>query len=210
MMIKTLDATNQWPYHIGGKPRGRNKRKQSGKDGNEKKKVKEDDPDDITAFCAEMKSMNKRLSALQANQSGTATPPPPKAKADSKYKLTKHFGPSCYYKMREDLEQFISGNLGKDIVEMPTGTIWRWCDTCSHMGSQDTAHHHPKHSKSNLKVQVPGKPTAPQPSTQTNSTPIESNSRPSSPPPPQANTAAIHAVEDNDEVEVEDFLAGCD
>ena len=47
-----------------------------------------------------------------------------------------------------------------------------------------------------------------QPSTQSNSTPMESNSRPSSPPPPQANTAVIHAVEDDDDVEVEDFLAG--
>ena len=124
-MIKMLDATNQWPYHMGGKPCGGNKRKQSGKDSNNKKKAKEDDPDDITAFRAEMKSMSKKLTALQANQSGTAAPsPPPKTKADSKFKLTKHFGPSCYYKTREDLEQFISGNLGKDIVEMPAGTIW--------------------------------------------------------------------------------------
>ena len=66
-----------------------------------------------------MKLMNKKLSALKASQTGNA-PPHPKAKAESKYKLSKHFGPSCYYKVRKDLEQFISGDLGKDIIEMPT------------------------------------------------------------------------------------------
>ena len=192
-----------------GKPRGGKKRKQSGKEGNEKKKIKEDNPDNITAFRTEMKSKNKKLFAPQASQTGNDPPPPPKAKGDSKYKLSKHFGPSCYYKTREDLEQFISGDLGKDIVEMPTGTIWHWCDQCSCMGSHNTAHHRPKCSKSNLKVEIAGKPPALRPSIQSNSTTMESNSRPSSPPPPQANTAAIHAVEDDNDIEVEDCLAGC-
>ena len=94
---------------------------------------------------------------------------------------------------------------------MPEGTIWRWCDHCSRMGSHDTDHHCTPKRKSNLKVQFVHKPPAPKSSIPKEPTPVESDTSPPPPSPPKANTTVVFAVnEDIDDVEVEDFLAVCD
>ena len=211
-MIKTLDATNQWPFHMGGKPRG-GKRKNGSKDGAANKKPKGDDPDDMTAFRAEIDTLKSTVTLMKKGNGTNPPPPPPSSKAPSrpndKYKFTNHWGPNCHYKQEEHLKQFINGACTKDTVEMPPGTIWRWCEQCSRMGSHDTAHHRPtkRKSHSNKTVEVIRKPPLPPPLKSPSAS--ETQLPPSPPPTPQANTATVFAVGDDGDVEVEDFRADC-
>ena len=56
-MIKTLDTTNQWSFHMGGKNCG--KRKTMTLDTNSSEKKKESDLDDLTAFKVKIKELVK-------------------------------------------------------------------------------------------------------------------------------------------------------
>lgn len=62
-MIKNLDATNQWPFHMGGKLSS-GKHKQSLKDKENKKKLLSNNPEDVTAFCAEIKALKSEIKDL--------------------------------------------------------------------------------------------------------------------------------------------------
>ena len=209
-MIKTLDANNQWPFHMGGKQRGKRKTAAPKDDKSSKKPKSDNDPDDLTAFKAEIKALQTKINSMDGDRGTSTALPPPKKTSTNKHAFNKHWGPNCYYKEKEHLSQFINGELGKKLTEMPKGTFWRWCDTCNRMGSHDTAHHRPNKSKSTAKETATGPPPPAAPSSHSPPPPKES-SQPSS-PSIQANAAAfeIHSVADDDDVEVEDFLAGCD
>ena len=207
-MIKTLAASNQWPFHIGGKQRSKRKSAAPKDDKSTKKKKSDNNPEDLTAFKAEFKALQTKIKLMEGDRDTSSAPPPPKKTSQSKYAFNKHWGASCYYKEKEQLLQFINSELGKKLTKMPKGTFWRWCDTCNSMGSHDTAHHCPNKSKSENST-----PSGPPPSAVPSSNsppPLKESSQPSS-PSIQANAAAldIHSVADDDDIEVEDFLAGC-
>ena len=207
-MIKTLAASNQWPFHMGGKQRG--KRKSAPKDNKSTKKLKsENDPEDLTAFKAEFKALQTKINSMEGNHDTSSAPPPPKKTSQNKYAFNKHWGPNCYYKENDHLLQFIDSELGKKLTKMPKGTFWHWCNTCNCMDSHDTGHH--RLNKSKIDNFPPSGPLPPAVPSSNSPPPPKESSQPSS-PSIWANAAAldIHSVADNDDIEVEDFLAGCD
>ena len=90
-MIKTLDASNQWPFHMGSKQHGKRKTAAPKDDKSLKTSKSKNDPEDLAAFKTKFKALQTKIKLMEGDHGTSSAPPPPKKTSQNKFAFNKHW-----------------------------------------------------------------------------------------------------------------------